>query len=191
MKKRLSTKAVLGICLAAILVVGLLIVMIGNLSNGFQDMNPADWDLKVVNEDNLYQQVVFKEENGILKDANGVKGITVSLTEDNELKVNGTAEGDQRIIVGSITLKAGTSYIFDSSFAKGSQGSMYMTIENEAGTALAESYVNADVIDGTTLTADTVVYVVLHIADDTSINNVTLRPILCEGNDVNNIEAFY
>ena len=192
MKKRLTTKAVLGICIAAILLVGLLIVLIGNLSQGFQDMNPENWDIRVVNEDNLYQDLDFKDADGTLQDANGIYGITVTLTEDNELKVNGTAEGDQRIVVGAITLKAGTSYIFDSSFNNGSRGSMYMALENEAGNAIAESYVNAVVIDGeTVLTEDTVVYVVLHIADDTSVANVTLRPIICEGNDVDNIVSFY
>ena len=193
MKKRfrLTTKGVLCICLAAILLVGVLVVLVGNLSKGFQDMDPNNWEIRTVNEDNLYQQAEFLETNGILDQANGIEGITVKVTEDNELKVNGTAEGDQRIVVGSFTLKAGTSYIFDSSYKTGSRGTMYMTIENEAGQALAESYVNADVIDGTSITEDTVVYVVLHIADDTSIDNVTLRPILCEGNDVDNIVTFY
>ena len=184
--RKLSTTAVLGICLAAIMLLGVVIVALGNITDGFEN-----WDLHAPNEENLYQQLTFAETDGVINGANGKNGITVKLTEDNELKVNGNAESDLELTIGSYTLKSGTSYIFDSSIDNGSAGTIYMALRTKSGTVLAESYNGAQVISGDTLTADTEVYVVLYIANKTSIDNVTLRPILCEGGDVDDIVKFY
>lgn len=183
-KKKLNITGVLIICLAAILLLGALIIWLGSATQGFMN-----WDIHAPNEDNLYQKVSFADDDGII--GNNKYGVTVKLTEDNELKLNGKAEQDLEIVVGTYTLEANTSYIFDSSLNKGSEGTIYMALLNASETAIAESYNGAAVIDAEDLTEDTVVQIVIYVAEGTSVDNIKLRPILCEGDDVDNIVKFY
>ena len=174
--------------IVAILIAGVLLVALGNVTGGFQNLHPDDWVLREVNPDNLYHSLTFADTDGVI--ANGADGITVELGECNELRVTGTAEGAQSINVGTYTLKANTSYVFDSSLTNGTKGTVYMTLVNTAGQEIANaaSYNGAVVI--APLATDTVVTVALKIADEFEVNK-TLKPILCEGVSASDAVSFY
>ncbi|MBE6604352.1 MAG: hypothetical protein E7639_01430, partial [Ruminococcaceae bacterium] len=78
------------------------IVLLGNVSQGFQNMNPNEWQLRKVNTENLYQQLDFADTDGKLE--NGADGITVTIDDENVLKVNGTAQTEKVVVVGTTTL---------------------------------------------------------------------------------------
>ena len=119
----------------------------------------------------------------------GADGVTVKLTDDNELKVNGYAETAQEIKIGTYMLDANTSYVFDSSLNDGSNKTVYMVVKMGA-TLLCKSYTGPVVISAEKLTTDTEVSVYLVIAEDVNVN-CTLRPVLCEGNTINDLVDFY
>lgn len=172
----------------AILLSSVLLVAFGNITGGFQNLHPDDWVLRQINEDNLYHSLAFAGTDGVI--ANGENGITVELGEYNELRVTGTAEGAQSIEIGEYTLKKDTTYVFDSSLTNGTKGTMYMVLVNAndqeiTGTA---SYNGATVIEA--LSVDTVVTVVLKIANEFEVNK-TLKPILCEGASAADAVSFY
>ena len=148
---------------------------------------PDQWELVSVNEKNLYQSVTFCDEDGMI--AEGEDGITVELNEDKVLKIDGVSKDDKTYTIGSTTLKAGTSYVFDSSMTNGSKGSVYMSIRNTVtDTVIASSYNKAIVIEA--LEADTAVSIEITIVAETEVN-MKLKPILCEADSVDNIVNYY
>ncbi len=143
------------------------------------------FDFHAPNEDNLWQEMSFADTDGVILD--GADGVTVKLTEDNEVKVDGYAETAQEVLIGTYTLDADTSYVFDSSLNDGSNKTAYMVVK--AGeTVLAKSYTGPVVISAQE--SDTRISVYLVIAEDVNVN-VTLRPILCEGESVEDAVKFY
>lgn len=180
---------VIAITLAIVmLLMGLLVVLI-KVSDGFQ-MGFEDWKLRKVNEKNLWQTVSFSatENNDML--VSGDDGISIKLTEDNALKINGTAEKDLQYRIGSATLKANTSYVFDSSF-KGSNKTMRVEIRQVgSGTVLKSCTASSVVIPASSLTADTAVEVWVVIANETEVN-ATLKPVLCVGTSSDDLVDFY
>lgn len=184
---RFKTKRWIG-AIAVVLVAVALCAVLGNISEGFQ-IGPSDWKLRKVNADNLYQSMTFQDTNGVLE--NGENGITVKLLEDNVIDVNGTAGTDLTVKIASTTLKKNTAYVFDGSLNDGSNQTMYVTLETSTGTVVTKSYTGEVVIPASAVTADTEVYLTLHIAKDTAANHVKLRPILCEGADTDDAVAFY
>lgn len=164
------------------------IVLLGNITSGFQNLNPADWELRSVNEANLYQQMAFAEEDGVFAD--GADGITVKLNEDdNSLKIDGCAEIDKAIAIGSVTLKANTDYLFDASLNNGTNKTVYAQLVDAEGTVIAKSYTGPVVIAA--LAEETDVTLQIVVKADTSLRRLTLKPIICEGNDVDNIIGYY
>ena len=187
MKLTATCKKVL-IAIAALAAVVLLLSVIGSLSDGFKNMKPAEWFDKEANPENLYQSLDFAgDDKGMILD--GADGVTVELIDDNAIKVRGTSEIDQTVVIGTITLNEHTAYIFDASLDNGSNKSMYMTIT--AGEEVIESsytgpvIIHADAFDGATE-----VTVSLVIAKDCD-TNVTLRPVLCPGADIDDAVDFY
>ena len=173
---------------ALVLVAVTLTALIGNLSGGFQK-GVKDWSVREVNKDNLYQSLTFADNDGVW--ASGEDGISVDLKDDNVIKVRGTSQKDLDYTIGSITLKAGTSYVFDSSLNDGSNGTIYMSVVNQStGASIASSYRAPVLIRGNDITADTEVFIRLTIKDDTDVN-VTLRPILCVASSVDDVIDFY
>ena len=191
MRKRFNSNkfkkilAVVGIVLAAVM----LCAVIGNVTGGFENLfKPDEWTFRSVNEDNVYQSFAFADKDGVIND--GVNGITVKLDEYNAVKVKGTSEGDQAIIIASGTLKANTTYVFDSSLDDGSGKTIYMSIVDESGEVLAASYTGAVVVDA--LSADTTVYVKLNVAADYEAKyTITLKPILCVGESADDLIKFF
>ena len=145
------------------------------------------FDFHAPNEENLWQDVSFAGNDGVILD--GADGVTVKLTDDNELKVNGYAETAQEVLVGTYTLDANTSYVFDSSLNDGSNKTVYMVVKN-GSTLLCKSYTGPVVISAEKITADTEVSIYLVVAEDVNVNT-TLRPVLCEGDSVNDLIDFY
>ena len=143
------------------------------------------FDLHKPNEDNLWQEMTFNATDGVILD--GADGVTAKLTEDNELKVNGYAETAQEVLVGSYTLEANTSYVFDSSLNDGSNKTVYMVVKAN-GSVIAKSYTGPVVISART--TDTQISVYLMIAEDVNVST-TLRPILCEGAVLDDLVSFY
>lgn len=166
------------------------VVLLGNVSGGFQNMKPSEWKLRDVNDANLYQSLDFADTDGVLE--NGGDGITVTLEEDNILKVDGTAETAKNIMVGTTTLKAGTSYVFGSNLKNGTKGTIYLRVVNTANNAvLASNYNAASVISGDDLSADTTVSIEIVIAEEVSVDNLSLKVVLCEGEAASDLVDFY
>lgn len=166
------------------------IVLLGNVSGGFQNMDPREWKLRDVNNENLFQSLDFADTDGVIE--NGGDGITVTLEKNNVLKVNGTAETAKNIMVGTTTLKAGTSYVFGSDLKDGTNGTIYLRVVNTAnGSVLASNYNAASVISGDDLSADTDVSIEIVIAKDVTIRNLSLEVVLCEGEAASELVDFY
>lgn len=172
--------------IAAILVGVSLLVVIGNLSNGFQN-GPEDWDLTVVNEDNLYQSFAFLDTDGVL--ATGEKGVVAKINEDNVVTVSGEAEGDVEVVIGTYTLKANTTYVFDSSY-EGTKGTAYVVLQDASGQDFAACYSDETVIPGNLIGSDMQVKLVMKIADGTDVN-AKLKPVLVKGTSANDLVSFY
>lgn len=169
---------------ALILAAVALCAVVGNLSDGFQT-SPEDWKLREVNEENLYQEMVFSKE-GVYAD--GASGIYAEMNEDHVLHVSGTAEEALEINVGTVTLKSGTSYVFDSSFHDGSKGTAYMVLKvNGAEYACYQGEV---LIPGNQISDDVQATLVLKIAEDCKLN-VKFKPVICEGVSADDLVSFY
>lgn len=173
--------------IAVILIAVSLSALLGNMTGGFQD-SISEWSPYEVNEENLYQQLDFADDKGVL--ANGADGITAKLGDDNVIRVSGTAEKDIKIVIGTYTLKQGVSYVLDSSYNEGSRGGMYMCFEKSNGEEYAACYTDEYIISGSSLDSDMTVTLVLKIADGTKVNE-KLKPVLCEGIDADDLVKFY
>ena len=166
-----------------------LTAVLGNVTGSFENLfKPDEWELYSVNEDNLYQSMTFVDTNAIFAD--GSDGVSVKLADNNVLKVSGTAEKALDVVIGTVTLKKGTAYLFDSSLNDGSKGTIYMTLENSSGTVLAASYNGVAYIAASDLSADTVVTLKLHVAQDEG-GTYTLKPVICPGTDADDIVKYY
>ena len=179
-KMKSKTKKWIG-AIALVLVAVALSALLGNLTGGFQN----GVTLYEVNDDNLYQSVAFADKDGVFAD--GAKGVFAELDEDNVIHVKGTAEDALTITIGTYTLKAGTSYVFDSSY-EGSQGSAYMALVS--GDTEYPCYKSATVIPGNSIGSDMQVTLVLKIAKGCELNE-KLKPVLCEGTAVADLVTFY
>ena len=191
MRKRFNSNkakkilAVVGIVLASVM----LCAVLGNISGGFENiLKPDKWTFRTVNEDNIYQSFTFGAVDGVIND--GENGITVKLEEYNVLKVKGTSEGKQAIIIASGTLKADTAYVFDSSLDDGSAKTIYMTVENTDGEVIAASYTGP--VKVPVQTADTTVYIKLHVEAEHEIKGtLTLKPVICVGESADDLVKFF
>jgi len=165
-------------------------VLLGNVSQGFQNWDTAEWSLKKVNPDNLYQQLDFADTDGKLE--NGADGITVTIDDENVLKVNGTAQTEKVVVVGTTTLKQATDYVFGSNLTNGTNKTIYLRLVNNSTNAvLATCYNGATVISADNLAADTVVRLEIYIAEEATINNLVLRPVICTGAASDELVSFY
>ena len=188
MRVKSSTKMKIWI-VAALLIACAGLILLGNVSKGFQNMNPSDWNIVEVNEDNLYQAFAFVDDEGYL--AKGENGLTVKLDDENVIEVDGAAEIDQTILVGTYTLKAGTSYVFDSGF-KGSKGTIYLRLTDSTNGAEVKScYNSAVVLSGNEIADDVIVNLEIVVAEGTDVNNLTIEPVLCVGSVTDDLVDFY
>ena len=185
MKKK--TKALISV-VAIVLVAFTGIILVGNL--GVQALNPAKWEFRSVNDDNLYQAMTFADDEFL---ANGENGLTVSIDEDRVIKMKGTCELDNGdvILVGTYKFEAGKSYVFDSNI-NGSKGSVYLRLVDAATDEEVKScYNTAVVISGNDISTDTNVRLEIVVAEDTSLNNLKIKPVLCIGTSAEDLVDYY
>ena len=189
-KKYIKPKTKKLLLIVVSVMAGLLaLAFLGNVTGGFANVfKPDKWTFREPNTDNLWQSVDFAaDDDGVI--AEGADGVTVELTEDNEIKVKGTAEVAQTIELGKVVLNPHTAYVFDSSLSDGSNKTMYMVIKN-GDTEIISSYSGAKVIAADTFTEATEVTISLVIAEG-FVANRTLKPILCTGANVADAVDFY
>lgn len=179
---------IVAVVLASVTLCGFIVSISDGGENFFK---PSEWAFFQVNEDNLYQQMTFAptDDDGVLED--GRRGVTVTLTDDNTLKLKGEAEEDIDIVVATGTLKANTAYVFDSSLNDGSGKTIYMEVVASSGEVLAASYSSAVVIPASKLAADTNVSVKLYVKAEYDTGRIELKPILCEGETTKDLVDFY
>ena len=149
----------------------------------------AEWDFRKVNPDNLYQDFTFVKDEGTLAD--GEQGVLVEIDEDHVITVEtkSKAKATLTTTVASGTLKANTSYVFDSGLKDGSKGTIYMSVRNTTtDTVIASSTRGAVVIDA--LESDTAVTIEITVVEDAEVNE-KLRPVLNKGDDVKDIISFW
>ncbi|MBE6630364.1 MAG: hypothetical protein E7624_05890 [Ruminococcaceae bacterium] len=170
----------IAIILVTVTIVGGISVLSGANKNFFK---PSEWELRTVNEDNLYQLANFKDTDGVIE--SGKEGISVKVVDDNVIKVSGTAETAKTIAIGTVVLEAGKSYVFDSSF-EGTGKTMYMQLikDSTAHNCYGEPVVFS-VTETTTFTIN------LIIADEYEIGNVSLKPVICVGESADDLVSFY
>lgn len=185
-KLKFNKKALLSV-VAIVLVALTGIILVGNL--GIQALNPAKWEFRSVNEDNLYQAMSFADKDGTL--ANGENGINVTIDEDRIIQCKGTAEVDDIIVVGTYELEAGKSYVFDSGI-NGSKGTVYLRLTDvDNDEEIKSCYNSAVVISGDEISDNTTAKLEIVVAKDTSLNNLKIKPVLCIGTSATDLVEFY
>ena len=182
-----STKILLA-CIAMVAVAAVLIVMLGKVTAGFQNWDTDEWKLLQNNPENLYHSLEFQDVNGVIAD--GSNGISVKLDDENHsVRISGTAEADGSYLIGTTTLKANTTYVFDGGLDNGTNKTICVSIVNASNDEIVKTSYTGPVLVSDIL-SDTEVKIVVTIAEETSVN-VTIRPVLCVGSTVEDVVSFY
>lgn len=150
--------------------------------------------VRSVNKDNLWQDATFAGgvNGGDDTICDGADGIIVKVTKYNEIVVKGCAEKDMKLLIASVPLKSETRYVFDSSLNDGSNGTVYMVMEDSTNSVTEyKSYTGPVVIEEDSWSDSPHMFdVYLVIKKDTEINK-TLRPVICEGDHINDLVSFF
>lgn len=179
-----KTKNIL-IAVGAFLLAVLTLVLIGKASAGFTDFD--DMQLRRPNEKNLWQNMTVANDGKI---ANGEDGLTIKVSDDGQVKINGTSQKSGEYVLATGTLKSGTSYVFDAGLNNGSNATLYMVVRSKSGTVLAKCYNTYATISAQS--ADTEVEVVLMVGDkDVGVRNKVLNPVLSVGTEEKDLVAFW
>ncbi len=185
-KMKNKTKKIIKFVLLALAGIALF-AAVANVSSGFDNMNPKDWKLRTVNEDNLYQQMAFADNKGVFE--NGADGLTVKLDEEtNAITLSGSPEMDKNVMIGTLKLKANTSYVFDGDLSNGTNKTVYMYLTNNSTGEIIKSYNGP--VEISALSQDTEFTLSVFVAKDNSIRK-TLKPIICVGENVDDVVGFY
>lgn len=174
MKIKRKTKKLL----SGILAVGVIIsalAFIGNVSHGFENLNPKDWEIQQVNEENLIKVENYTIEQGLY---NPGTGITVDVKKDGTFIVDGEHGGseDLNVKIGTVELTAGT-YTFESGYKHAGVYKAYLKLVTDSGV------VKADFDNPVEISANTTAEIVLVICPEAELNNARFAPTLAEGND--------
>lgn len=191
MKKSSYKFIALGIVLFMVLIVAL--VLIGKATNGsFTDFQNAS--LRKVNEDNIYQTAEFnldEDYENFIAGATGDNDYAVTINKDRVLTVNAATPENQDVVVeiGTVTLEADKAYLFDSSL--GANGS-------KNGAHLQLVFGNDDFVDSANTAVKIaagsearVATIKLVLTKNMQYNNITLKPVICEGTNVAEVVPFY
>ena len=184
---KFKTKMIL-ITVAICAVFALGIVALGRFTIGFQNWNTDEWKLLQNNPENLYHSLEFQDVNGVIAD--GSNGISVKLDEENHsVRIRGTAEADGSYLIGTITLKANTTYVFDGGMDNGTAKTAYVSVINAStDEVIATSYTGPVLIKD--ITADTEIKIVVTILEEASLN-LSIRPVLCVGSTLDDVVNYY
>lgn len=174
MKIKRKTKKLL----SGILAVGVIIsalAFIGNVSHGFENLNPKDWEIQQVNEENLIKVENYTIEQGLY---NPGTGISVDVKKDGTFIVDGEHGGseDLNIEIGTVDLTAGT-YTFKSGYKGAGLYKAYLKL------VTADGYKTADFGQPVEIGTNTSAKLVLVICPEAELNNAKFAPTLAEGND--------
>ena len=177
---------IVAVVLASVTLCGFIVSISDGGENFFK---PSEWSFREVNEDNLFQQLMFTDtdDDGVMID--GRDGVTVTLTDDNTLKIKGTAEADINQVIGSVALEAGQSYVFDSSLNEGTAGTIYMSVQ--IGSYTVNSFSGPVLIEGGKIADGQSATITLHIKDEYEVGRIELKPVLCKGTSTKDIVDFY
>ena len=184
---KFKTKMIL-ITVAIVAVFALGIVALGKVTVGFQNWNTDEWRLLQNNPDNLYHSLNFTAENGIVAD--GSNGISVKVDEDNHsVRISGTAEADGSYLIGTTTLKANTSYVFDGGMDNGTAKTAYVSVINASTDEVIITSYNGPVLIKD-ITADTEIKIMVTVKEEAALNLI-IRPVLCVGSTVDDVVNYY
>lgn len=176
------------ITVAIVAVFALGIVALGKVTVGFQNWNTDEWSLLQNNPDNLYHSLNFSAENGIVAD--GSNGISVKVDEDNHsVRISGTAEADGSYLIGTTTLKANTTYVFDGGMDNGTSKTACVSVINASTDEVIKSSYTGPVLISD-IVADTEIKIMVTVMEEASLN-ITIRPVLCVGSTVDDVVNYY
>lgn len=162
--KRIIT--IVGCVLATVFLVSL----IGNLTNGFEDLfNPSEWGAKELNPDNYIKADIYT-----IKDTSDPSGIDIKVNDNGLITAKGEnkLESDFTVDICKVTLPAGT-YTFTSGVSGTSASKYYL----KAGEYTADFNNNTFV-----LSQETELTVSLVVRAGENIN-ATFSPVIVSGED--------
>ena len=171
MTKRIITIA------ALLLVTVFLVAIIGNLTNGFDNLfKPDEWGKKEVNPNNLIKAATYTIETNSMPE-----GIDITVSDEGEIKVKGENKTTDNIVVEicKVNLKAGT-YTFTSGVNGCSASKYYL----QAGQYYADFNNNTF-----PLPTDSELTVNLVVTPGESIN-VTFKPVLVAGEEAGSFYVY-
>lgn len=173
-KIKSKTKRIVGIIAGGLALV-VALSFVGDFSNGFQNLNPKDWEIQQVNEENLIKVENYTIEQGLY---NPGTGITVDVKKDGTFIVDGEHGGseDLNIEIGTVDLTAGT-YTFKSGYKKAGVYKAYLKLVTDSGV------VKADFDNPVEIEANTSAKIVLVVCPEAELNNARFAPTLAEGTD--------
>ena len=176
-KTKQTIKKVVIYALAVLALVGTMAV-IGNLSNGFQNLNPKDWNVVERNDKNLIpltgMEERYRSDVGVnIKQSDGV----LTLTGTNK------STADASIAIASFKLPAGT-YTFTTALEgindNTSVYGYYMKLAKASDGSLVA---NADGTSAFTIAEETEVTLSVVVAPDEKLDNIKLYPAIVEGTE--------
>lgn len=150
---------------------------IGNLSNGFENWDVAEWTVRERNADNLL--------SGNFTDYNKGNGITATADNNGVITLKGEYVGDEEKIVipvQNVVLNPGTYTI--SGAPNGSVKTYHIQVKyvNQSG---AELYAVSDFDDSTfILDTNQAVEVSIVVYPNCEIKRGTIKPVLVEGTEI-------
>lgn len=169
-RKAKRCAGVIGIVLAAVALCALL----GNLSNGFQNLNPTEWEISLRNENNIVpldgMKDKYKSDFGVtVTQKDGV----LTLSGENKSTLNG------EIAIATFTLPAG-EYTFTT--GKGGVNDNTDSYGYEMRLKSDSSVVQtADKGDSFEISTDTEVTLVVVVAAGKEVDGVKLYPSIVQG----------
>lgn len=174
MKMKAKTKRWVAGILGAAVLFGVF-AFTSHISNGFESLNPKDWEVQNVNEENLIKVENYTIEQG---EYNPGTGVSVDVMKDGTFIVDGEHGGseDLNIEIGTVELKAGT-YTFKSGYKGAGVYKAYLKLVTDDG------YKKADFENPIEITADTTAKIVLVICPEAELNNARFQPTLAEGTE--------
>ena len=174
LKLKRKTKNLIG-WIAGGLALVVALSFVGNFSGGFQNLNPRDWEIQQVNEDNLIKVENYTIEQGEYKTGTG---IIVDVKKDGTFILDGEHGGseDLNIEIGTVELAAGT-YTFESGYKKAGLYNAYLQLVTDSGV------INADFDNPVEIEAETTAKLVLVVCPEKEFNNARFAPTLALGDE--------
>ena len=151
--------------LAAVVVIALLGGVIGSMA-----ANNISFE-KDLNENNIIKY----EDYSLQTITNNGKGVELTVKDDGTLKLNGKATSDDEYTVAAYTLEAGTYTISGCDSKIDGAGLMVRFGTNEHYAGLSS--------DTFVLEAETTVYIIVYVKEDTVCLFKTIRPVLVKGEE--------